>query len=364
MRGVKLEDLIRNLRAEIGHSTNTALGTNSRDALAQALRRTQDRLWEEYDWAHMKADRDIPLVAGTRYYSVPNDLPYERIIKVAVRDGTLWRQLGHGIGQDHYSHIDSDTNEQAWPVTRWDVAEDTALDPTDIGVIEVWPIPDQNGDENTMHGILRITGVRKMRPLIEESDKCDLDGTLLVLNVAAEMLARQNQADAQIKMQQAQQLLSRLFNQNSNKKKVFSFLCPGEPERHEPYGVPMMASARRMTESIMAAFTNAEDPIEAGLATGTLYIPYALNLSEVRIKLKVAQTSGDALRVDVLSDDVSILAAPAELPNGETELIIAGPSSTIVMSAIPTSAVITTNITQIGDGTAIGLTVALVGRQP
>ncbi len=220
MRGVRLDDLVTDLRAEIGHSTNPSVGINARDYLVQVLRRTQDRLWEEYDWAHLKVSRDIVLQAGQRYYSVPVDLHYERIVEVGFKYGDTWHKLGHGIDERCYSTYDSDRDERSWPVAKWDVAEDTgAVD--DIGVIEVWPMPSRS--TTATDGTLRLTGFRRIQSLVEGGDKCELDGTLIVLMAASEIQARQNQGDAQFKLQQAQQLLSRLMNQNSNKKKSVSF---------------------------------------------------------------------------------------------------------------------------------------------
>ena len=66
MRGIRLDELVDRLRAEVGHSTNAQVGQNSADYLIQVLSRTQRRLDEEYDWQHLKVHRDITVVAGQR----------------------------------------------------------------------------------------------------------------------------------------------------------------------------------------------------------------------------------------------------------------------------------------------------------
>ena len=220
MRGVPLDTLVDRLRAEIGHSTNPAVGINSRDYLVQVLRRTQDRLWEEYDWSHLKVSRDIDTQAGVRYYSCPNDLMYERIIEVAFKYGDDWHPLTHGIDEAEYSVWDSDRGIKSWPLIKWDIAEDTGV-VDDIGVIEIWPVPSRS--KSSTDGQIRLTGFRNIAQMVDGASKCELDGTLIVLMAAAEIQARQNQADAQIKLQAAQSLLSRLMNQTSNKKKSTSF---------------------------------------------------------------------------------------------------------------------------------------------
>lgn len=216
MRGVRLDDLVKQLRAEVGHSTNPGVGLNAEDYLKQVLRRTQDRLWEEHDWAHLKVSRDISTQAGLRYYSVPVDLAYERINEVSFKYGSDWHILCHGIDERDYSVYDSDRDERNWPVMKWDVAEDTGV-VDDIGVVEIWPVPSRSA--NTTDGQIRFTGIRKIASMVSGEDKCELDGTLIVLMAAAEIQARQNQSDAQVKMEQARQLLTRLMNQGQNKKK-------------------------------------------------------------------------------------------------------------------------------------------------
>ena len=220
MRGVRLDDLVEQLRAEIGHSTNPAVSLNAKDYLVQVLRRTQLRLWEDHDWSFFKASRDIILQKGQRYYSVPNDLSYERINEVSFKYGDCWHTLCFGINERQYSVYDSDRDVRSWPLVNWDIAEDTGV-VDDIGVIELWPVPARSTGETD--GQLRVTGYRKLRPMLLGSDVCEIDGTLIVLTAAAEIQARQNQADAAIKLTMANNLLSRLQGQSTAKKKFVEF---------------------------------------------------------------------------------------------------------------------------------------------
>ena len=233
MRGIRLDELVDRLRAEVGHSTNAQVGQNSYDYLVQVLSRTQRRLCEEYDWAHTKIKRDIAVEAGQRYYPCPDDLHYERIIDVEFKDGNSWRPLIRGIKQSHYNVHDSDRGHTNWPVQNWDVHEN--LDgPTDVvGFLEMWPIP--NRSSGAFDGLVRLTGFMQAPELINPNDKCVLDGSLLVLYAAAEICARQNQSDAQMKLTAAQQLMSRLQNQNSNKKKYVSFSPNATEKRINPW---------------------------------------------------------------------------------------------------------------------------------
>lgn len=234
MRGKLLRDCIRLLRAEIGHSTATTVGMNTEDSLQVALERTQERLWEEWDWPHMEVTRDIPLVAGQRFYNVPVDLHYERIKKAELCWGTSWIDLEPGIDQRAYNTFDSDRDQRSWPVSRWDKTEDpqdTAGNIDARGMIEVWPIPSKSADPNSTDGTLRLTGTRVLGRFSQNSDRCELDHNLIVLYAAAEFLARKKAPDAQMKLSQAGQLLMKL---RGNGQKIKSFQmgqCEDDDER-------------------------------------------------------------------------------------------------------------------------------------
>src|SRR5215831_8593918 len=75
----QLRDLLTDLRAEVGHSTNVAHGINDRDTLIYYLNKTQLQLYEDYDWPQLIIDRDIQLADGQRYYTYPGDLAFEDI---------------------------------------------------------------------------------------------------------------------------------------------------------------------------------------------------------------------------------------------------------------------------------------------
>jgi hypothetical protein len=221
MRGIRLDELVDRLRAEVGHSTNAQVGQNSYDYLVQVLSRTQRRLCEEYDWAHLKIKRDIAVEAGQRYYPTPDSLHYERITDVEFKDGSLWRPLIRGVDESLFSMHDSDRGHQNWPLQHWDVHENLDGPADTTGFLEFWPIPNRSASQ--FDGIVRLTGYMQAPELTHPNDKCVLDGSLLVLYAASEICARQNQSDAQMKLTAAQQLMSRLQNQNSNKKKYVSF---------------------------------------------------------------------------------------------------------------------------------------------
>lgn len=206
--GWQLRELVSGLRAETGKSTNVALGVNEREALATRLRMTQELLVTQYDWPFLSTDRDVPLLVGERLYAFPADMTFDGVQSVKVRTGpgNSWLPVCYGIGSDQYNMLDTEAGATSWPVSHWRVADDA---------IEVWPTPDRNCT-------LRLSGKRAVRPLREDADVCELDGNMLVLFAAADVLGRQGSEDAQLALAKAQKLLrSILVRQDSDKSRPF-----------------------------------------------------------------------------------------------------------------------------------------------
>ena len=234
MRGQTVAQLLAELRAECGYSQSQAHGINNRETLVQVMKRTQRRLWADWDWMHLRVSRDIRLVEGQRYYSCPDDLPYERIDdeenRPRVKYGGRWTDLYHGINERHYSTYDPEYNERSWPIRAWDITEDpadTAGTPDNRGMIEVWPLPSASGSEVTgdKEGWIRLTGTRFLNPFEADDDRADLDGDLIVLFSAAEIIARDRKEDAQAKLQMAQSIYQKL---KGNYEKTRQFVLGGE----------------------------------------------------------------------------------------------------------------------------------------
>jgi hypothetical protein len=201
-RGKTLTSLINDLRAESRRSLNPAHNKQARDAQVNLIQRIQENLWEDFAWPHLRVRREVKLLAGQRYYDVPEDLDISRVEKIEVRFNNRWVELHDGIEAEHYAVYDSDLNERGWPVSRAMISEDEE--------VEVWPIPESDGDETTLEGMLRFTGIRKLRNLVDDADRADLDNRLIVLYGAAELLAADGAKDATLKLSQANKLYSKL----------------------------------------------------------------------------------------------------------------------------------------------------------
>jgi hypothetical protein len=196
-RGKQLLSLLAQLRAETGRSQSVSVGVAEADNLKEVLRRTQETLYDEYDWPHMNVQKTITLSAGQRYYDLPSGLNFDRIQDVKLRYNTVYVELDRGITFEDYSIFDSNasTPERSFPTLKWDIRDTGSGEQ-----IEVWPIPNQAAT-------IYMFGTKTLSDLIQEADTADLDDRLIVLFAAAEMLSRQKSNDAKVKLSQAERRL-------------------------------------------------------------------------------------------------------------------------------------------------------------
>jgi hypothetical protein len=103
--------------------------------------------------------------------------------------------------------------------------------------------------------------------------------------------------------------------------------------------------------------------IAAGTNKITFRMPYALNLTEVRASLTTAQVSGAVFTVDIKASGTSILSTLLTLDNTEKTSKTATIAAVLARTTLTDDEEITIDVTQVGDGTAKGLKVALIGSQ-
>lgn len=231
-RGKTLLKLLQDFRAEIRASGNAAHNASAREGQIVLLNRVQEDLYDRQDWPHLRVERSIDVQAGQRYYDAPADINIDRLESIEVRYGQQWCGLAYGIDASHYSTWDSDLDERSWPVERWMIYEGEQ--------IELWPVPASNVDTVSLDGRLKVTGIKKLQPLVADSDVAMLDDRLIVLYAAAEMLAASGAKDAAVKLNMAQQR-ERMLTSNMSKIKSFSLSGRGGDDGWKPKGPPRVA---------------------------------------------------------------------------------------------------------------------------
>jgi hypothetical protein len=114
---------------------------------------------------------------------------------------------------------------------------------------------------------------------------------------------------------------------------------------------------------IQSAASDELTPLTTGTSKVTFRLPTAFTLKEVRASLTTAQSSGLDFTVDINQNGTSILGTLLTIDNGQTTSTTASVPATIATSSLTDDAEITVDIDQIGDGTATGLKITLIGTR-
>lgn len=214
MRYMSLTEMLDELRVEARISQNVAHGVQTLDPFKQRLRRIQEELYLAYDWPHLNAVQSKTISAGQRTAAYPDKFIYEGVDTVYAK-GTdaRWQALAYGVGARELNIKDSDADERDFPIRHWQNYLSPSAETISANMFEVWPIPSEDA-------VLRFEGRQKLFPLTADADKSSIDGPLVVLHAAAEILAAQKAEDASLKLQKAIERMRLLkLRQRGNKSR-------------------------------------------------------------------------------------------------------------------------------------------------
>jgi hypothetical protein len=113
---------------------------------------------------------------------------------------------------------------------------------------------------------------------------------------------------------------------------------------------------------LVVAASDETTALTAGTAKITFRMPRAVTLTAVRASLTTAQASGSIFTVDINEGGSSILSTKLTIDNTEKTSTTAATPPVISDTALADDAEITIDIDQIGNGTAKGLKVMLIGN--
>lgn len=116
-------------------------------------------------------------------------------------------------------------------------------------------------------------------------------------------------------------------------------------------------------ESFVCKITDDGTAVAAGAGKFYFDFPYPFTIEAVSGSLAVAQTSGNLLTVDVNKNGVSILSTRLTIDNGEVSSSTAATPPVISTSGMSANSRLVVDVDQIGDGTAKGLTITILGRR-
>lgn len=124
----------------------------------------------------------------------------------------------------------------------------------------------------------------------------------------------------------------------------------------------VLALAPQPLQCVTLAVGDETTALTAGTGKLTFRMPFAFTLTAVRASLSTAQTSGSIFTVDINEAGVSILSTKITIDNTEKTSTSAAAMPVLSDTSLADVAEITVDIDQVGDGTAKGLKVYLIGR--
>ncbi len=114
---------------------------------------------------------------------------------------------------------------------------------------------------------------------------------------------------------------------------------------------------------VQIACSDETTPFIMAASKMTFRVPQNMTLTEVRASLTTPQTSGSLCSFGINQDGVSILSTPITIDLGEKTSKTAATPAVISTSALTDDSEITIDINEVGDGTAAGLKITLIGTK-
>jgi len=121
--------------------------------------------------------------------------------------------------------------------------------------------------------------------------------------------------------------------------------------------------AQAKTEYLVLAASDESTALTTGTGKVTFRMPYAFTVSAVRASLSTAQASGSIFTVDINESGTTILSTKLTIDNTEKTSTTAATAPVISDTSLADDAEITIDIDQVGDGTAKGLKITLIGTR-
>lgn len=217
------------LKAELAFSLEPNVAVADDKRLGVLIESAQQRIASKWDFPFKETKIDIAMVAGTRFYNLPN-VVFERPVVVETKWLTIFLPVDYGIGSTEYNVVHE--GDRLDPVQQWQFSSLTQF--------EVWPTP------STAYNV-RFTGQAPLSTLrtagaLDDAKTLDLDDLLVVYMATYEIAARRKFADAPLLLRKALERLAEVRASN--------------PQREEPvvFGQqPPKRSERRRTVPILVA---------------------------------------------------------------------------------------------------------------
>lgn len=126
----------------------------------------------------------------------------------------------------------------------------------------------------------------------------------------------------------------------------------------------MIVAGNINPQSLMRSLDYALSDQTTAIATGTpltCRVPYNFTIKNVKASLKTAQSSGSVFTLDIKKNGTSIFSTLLTFDNTESTTSTASTPAVLSTNILADDDELTFIVTQIGNGTAIGLVVYLIG---
>ena len=163
--------------------------------------------------------------------------------------------------------------------------------------------------------------------------------------------------DARVRANRLDQMAAPTAAVSLNGQKITGLADPTAPE--DAATKAYVDGANRF--ELVVAASDESTALAVGTGKVTFRLPRSVVLTQVRASLTTAQTSGAILTVGIKAGGSSILSTALTIDNGEKTSTTAAAPAVISTSSLADDTEITIDITQVGNGTAKGLKVALIG---
>lgn len=202
--GIPLATIREEVLIEAGLSAQPGHSTFNISRINQMINRVERMMVTEDEWPTQAFEEQIVVAADAQYVDLPVNISFTMIDNIYVAYGSEWFRVTSGIGARERTIFND--SQRALPMSRY---EYRANNPTKL---EVWPI---GGVAQT----LLIEGSKKVGAMDQETDVCALDADVIVMRVAAQILGRENKADAELLLSNAKTHANQLLKRQGSSKR-------------------------------------------------------------------------------------------------------------------------------------------------
>lgn len=188
-----LGELRSELARRLGFGATGSAGINA-GLLDSFLQNAQDQIYAQFDWRHLVKYDAKNTGVGQTLYDWATDCEPQRIVDIAVYDGTRWVPMKEGID---WAMRSDDTQSQPCRYERF-------------AQMEVWPAPD------AIYPMRRYY-VQSPARFTQDNDRASVDDSLVFLHALTNAKLHYKQADGQSYANQLNAQMTKLKGQNRGK---------------------------------------------------------------------------------------------------------------------------------------------------